>query len=192
MNVQSGRKRSYPSLSDFVSCATVYGAPPTPVAIIHLPHLNLSLILLINNQWQKLMESHVVLACFFVHAAVPTIQMVVSSHIHTTSIPKQNFSGQKPLELETWPETTTATHIGDRQNSLSARRIPPKFSWLLGPSVVTEKNRRWKLEPKQQATFVEVKNHLTSLPLPRRPVFTRSFIMEIGKSKEALKTLVSQ
>ncbi|KRZ65767.1 hypothetical protein T10_195 [Trichinella papuae] len=100
-------------------------------------------------------------------------------------------AGVHTASVQTWPATTTATHISDRQNSLSARRIPPKFSWLLGPSVVTEKNRRWKLEPKQQATFVEVKNHLTSLPLPRRSVFTRYFIMEIGKSKEALKTLVS-
>ncbi|KRY96133.1 hypothetical protein T11_9439 [Trichinella zimbabwensis] len=39
------------------------------------------------------------------------------------------------VSVQTWPATTTATHIGDRQNSLSVRRIPPKFSWLLGPSV---------------------------------------------------------
>ncbi|KRZ04587.1 hypothetical protein T11_17508 [Trichinella zimbabwensis] len=43
-------------------------------------------------------------------------------------------TGVHTASVQTWPATTTATHIGDRQNLLSARRIPPKFSWLLGPS----------------------------------------------------------
>ncbi|KRZ10753.1 hypothetical protein T11_7609 [Trichinella zimbabwensis] len=71
LSVQSTCKRSYPSLLDSVSCATSY----EPIASVHLLHYRLSFSLCINNQTKKGKESHVVLTCSFVHAAVPTFQI---------------------------------------------------------------------------------------------------------------------
>ncbi|KRY60591.1 hypothetical protein T03_14522 [Trichinella britovi] len=67
----------YPSLLNSVSCATSYGAPSMRIAIIYLPHHRLNLTLFIKDEFQKLIKPQVVLSCSFVHAAVPTFQMVV-------------------------------------------------------------------------------------------------------------------
>ncbi|KRZ71316.1 hypothetical protein T10_5063 [Trichinella papuae] len=70
-------KRSYPSLSDSVSCATSYKASSyEEIASVLLLHYLLSFSLFVNNQTKEGTESQVLLARSFVHAAVPTSQIV--------------------------------------------------------------------------------------------------------------------
>ncbi|KRX59249.1 hypothetical protein T09_10688, partial [Trichinella sp. T9] len=84
-----------------------------------------------------LIKPQVVLSCSFVHAAVPTFQMVVGPQGHIMNVPKRNFCGRKPLLLEILEQ---GFHLTRRPNIYD-------FETRSRPTCRSTAWQKWKKQP---------------------------------------------